>query len=352
MTSVFCSRCGSPLTRDSRFCSRCGSEAPVKATTATAEGHVPARRRSSAVPIVLTLLGTIALMTSLALPWSWNYRPAESYREHAVDSPSALIAAGLAAVVAIAFVACRAATSRFRYASLTLLVPVFVLAIIAIPFPNRSDMREGGVLAIVAAAFFGVAMLADYLDQLDRSSDERGPRATPAYAPPPQGAPHPPAALRSPVPRAQEREHAARVPGPAAPTSLPSEARIVTRTTPPSGAVLVDEFERRGERVWSPEEVQRVHRLYSSGFGVEAIANQMRLDAKDIAAKLSRDLLGASGTTLVDPTRPRFMAHYEQREYDLMARWPEVSFAEIVEATERDQLGVGWRMLDRRIPRK
>ncbi|WP_163541164.1 hypothetical protein [Occultella kanbiaonis] len=117
--------------------------------------------------------------------------------------------------------------------------------------------------------------------------------------------------------------HAA-VPSPPSPSVKPSgspqptprrqeQARIITRTGPHSDAPLYDGFAISGERRWTAAEQVRAVGLYQDGETVNAIARHLRVDQKDVAARLIRILLDPADPIDNDsdmpqvPTNPRYL---------------------------------------------
>lgn len=130
------------------------------------------------------------------------------------------------------------------------------------------------------------------------------------------------------------------------------QPRIVTRTGPRSGIELEDEFAMYGERAFTRAEDEALLRHYASGMKVFDIAGEMQVDAKQVASRLARLLLAADGRLDTDDDSPRARRRYEAWELERMhqAYGAGLPLRQIADDLGRSQLGVGWRMLDLRIP--
>ena len=352
---MYCSMCGQKASPQNRFCGNCGAalplpSPPLRPLAPQVQAAKPTRNVWAAL---LTVCGIVTMVLSLPTPW------AAGRNTYGVANEA--LGVTFASVLIAAFVAGnRASSTRPRFLTALLAAPIVALLSTALPIPYDTNIQAGGVLAIISAVLFIAAMIADIAvgtrEDPPRPPQTGGPLTQPpaslpvrdAFVPTRPAPPPPPPSLAPDRPAGPPVQ-------PHLPTHLPSATppRVVTRSTPSDGKRLIDDFEDRGERTWSTEEISRLLRLYTSGLDVEDIAEAMHLDRKDIAARLSRDLLGATGESLVDPTARRFQQGYEQWEYAVMARWGvDLPFSAIVRELERDQLGVGWRMLNRGIPRR
>ncbi len=135
------------------------------------------------------------------------------------------------------------------------------------------------------------------------------------------------------------------------PTPSP-HPRIVTRTGPDSGNDLEDPFAKYGERAFTPAEDTELIRHYVAGRTVAGIAVAMRLDTKQIAARLIRLLFSADGRLDTDDDATRARRRYAKWEIERMrqAYSAGVPLEAIAAQLGRSQLGVGWRMLDLHLP--
>lgn len=128
--------------------------------------------------------------------------------------------------------------------------------------------------------------------------------------------------------------------------------RIVTRTSPSTGAVLEDPFAKYGERAFSRVEDTELVRHYIAGQSVAGIAVEMQLDTKQIASRLIRLLFSAGGRLDTDDEAPRARRRYETWEIERMreAHAEGVPLERLAVELGRSPLGLGWRMLDLHIP--
>lgn len=180
--------------------------------------------------------------------------------------------------------------------------------------------------------------------------------------------PDPPAPITSPTPPLSAGQsapgHAPLAPVPEIPTgpdqyspdtSVPvrteSDAVIQTRTGQNlSTKKLIDPYEK-SERAWSASETTRALELYHSGKSIRHIALMMRIDQKQVATHLVRKLFGFQGELNDLENAPRNGKSYTDEELAKMVSYFEAGrpIQDIAAAVERTVLGVGWRMLDRRM---
>ena len=184
----------------------------------------------------------------------------------------------------------------------------------------------------------------------------------PAVAETPQPAP----TLPDPVPvsptqepaAVQGRPELARPPMPVPEIADPSpsaspeiEARIHTRTgTNPSKVKLIDPH-AESERIWSEAETARAAALYRSGKSLVLIALTMKIDQRQVAIHLIRVLFVFDGDLEDMKVASRHGMKYSDEEISKMQSYSDAGLAiqDIALAVERTVLGVGWRMLDRRM---
>lgn len=133
---------------------------------------------------------------------------------------------------------------------------------------------------------------------------------------------------------------------------LNQRPRIVTRTGPSTGALLADPYAKYGERAFSRVEDTQLVRPYLAGQSVAGIAVEMQLDTKQIACRLIRLLFSAGGRLDTDDEAPRARRRYENWEVERMreAYAEGVLLERLAAELGRSPLGLGWRMLDLRIP--
>lgn len=128
-----------------------------------------------------------------------------------------------------------------------------------------------------------------------------------------------------------------------------SETVIKTRTGHnPSRKKLIDPFES-SERNWSVSETSQAVELYHSGKPIFQIARIMRIDQKQVAILLIRELFDYRGEVNDVENAPRNGKSYTDDELSIMVSYFEAGspIQDTAAALERTVLGVGWRMLDR-----
>ncbi|MGV2953362.1 hypothetical protein ACNPM8_14495 [Glutamicibacter sp. AGC46] len=105
------------------------------------------------------------------------------------------------------------------------------------------------------------------------------------------------------------------------------------------------------ERVWSISESTRAVELYRTGKPIFQIARTMRIDQKQVAMHLVRELFGFQGELNDLENAPRNGKSYTDDELAIIVSYFEAGspIQDIATAVERTVLGVGWRMLDRRM---
>lgn len=136
------------------------------------------------------------------------------------------------------------------------------------------------------------------------------------------------------------------------PSPVPGEvAKIKTRAgTNPNQAKLTDPY-AKSERVWSEAESARAVALYRSGKSLVPIANAMAIDQKQVAIHLIRALSKFGGEIDDLSAAPRNGWQYTDEDVSRMQSYFDAgaSIQVIATALDRTVLGVGWRMLDRRM---
>lgn len=196
-------------------------------------------------------------------------------------------------------------------------------------------------------------------------SDER-PAAPPLQAPkpqPPVEKPHkiaPPTPQPVPVPVVP----VVAVPMPTVPDAPPPtateperaltgnvEAQIRTRTGKNPGKEKLADPYADMERQWSAAETTQAIALYRSGKSIFQIARVVRIDQIQVATHLVRVLFHFKGEMNDLSSAPRNGKSYADEEISKMKSYFEagVSIQDIATELERTVLGVGWRMLDRRM---
>lgn len=136
------------------------------------------------------------------------------------------------------------------------------------------------------------------------------------------------------------------------PSPVPREvATIKTRTgSNPNQTKLTDPY-AKSERVWSEAESARAVALYRSGKSLVPIAHAMNIDQKQVAIHLIRVLFKFGGE--IDDLRaaPRNGWQYTDDDVSKMQSYFDAgaSIQDIATVLERTVLGVGWRMLDRKM---
>lgn len=121
---------------------------------------------------------------------------------------------------------------------------------------------------------------------------------------------------------------------------------------PTTSKRLHDGFAVEGERAWTSTEQERLIALYEQGCTVYQIAQKLRVDQKDVAARLIRCLLDPEGRIDNDDDMPN--AHTRYSKFELQRRRDAYSMSVplnvLAKQLGRSQLGVGWKMLDLKIP--
>lgn len=129
------------------------------------------------------------------------------------------------------------------------------------------------------------------------------------------------------------------------------DPEIITRTgTNPYKTKLVDPY-AESERVWSSTESAEAVRLSRSGKSIVAIATAMKIDQRQVAIHLIRVVFKFDGEIDNRAAAPRDGWRYTPDEQSKMDSYAGAGMPiqDIATALERTVLGVGWRILDRRV---
>ena len=136
-------------------------------------------------------------------------------------------------------------------------------------------------------------------------------------------------------------------PEPSPPT--PRIPEIVTRTGESSDTRLHDPY-ADVERTWSRNEERQLIELLDEGVKIEQIGQRLRIDQRQVAIRLVRLVLGATGELDDHLRAARHGSRYDKQEIakiraDLLSQRPLI---EIAQSVDRTPLGVGWRIIDSR----
>lgn len=130
------------------------------------------------------------------------------------------------------------------------------------------------------------------------------------------------------------------------------DAQIRTRTGENPGKTKLQDPYEGTERQWSAAESTRAVALYRSGKPIRQIAQSMRIDQKQVATHLIRVLFDFKGEIDDASASAKHRKTYTDDELSKMKSYFDagVQIQEIAAELERTVLGVGWRMIDLRIP--
>lgn len=216
---------------------------------------------------------------------------------------------------------------------------------------QRNDHSKGTVAPTVNMVPATAALLDPMVQDINFGSGVPGPPRAPVRVP------HPGALnLAAPLPRAVT-EPVTEVAQPVLVAALellpvPSQvAQIKTRTgTSPNLTQLVDPYAEL-ERVWSRAESVSAMVMYRSGKSLVSIAQAMKIDLKQVAIHLIRVVLKFEGEIDARDAAPRDGWRYTDDEESKLQSYVHagVLIQDIAAALERTVLGVGWRVLDRRM---
>lgn len=133
-------------------------------------------------------------------------------------------------------------------------------------------------------------------------------------------------------------------PQPAPGPSVSTSRRIVTRTTMIDTGVRDEEFV---ESTWSEAQDRRLLGAYFTHRNIERTAIELQVDQKQVAARLVRLLLDPLGD-IHDPSVENWGKRYTSADTNaLLTQWKRGDdLSEIADALGRDQLGIGWKLLD------
>lgn len=132
----------------------------------------------------------------------------------------------------------------------------------------------------------------------------------------------------------------------------PAAARILTRTGEnPTGRRLRDPYADQ-EMIWSDEDKALAGVLYREGLKVFSIARRLGIDQRQVAIHLTRVLFDFAGEIDDRSFAPRNGKTYTEEEVAMLKRHhgAGLPIGEIAAAMDRTVLGVGWRMIDLRMP--
>ncbi|NQD40619.1 hypothetical protein HP453_07725 [Glutamicibacter halophytocola] len=132
---------------------------------------------------------------------------------------------------------------------------------------------------------------------------------------------------------------------------LEVEATIQTRTGENRSSGKLLDLHETSEGVWSAAESTRALGLYRAGKPIFQIARMLRIDEKQVATPLIRQLFDFQGDINDLDNGPRNGKTYTDDELAKMVNYFKagIPIQQIAAAVERTVLGVGWWMLDRRM---
>jgi hypothetical protein len=123
---------------------------------------------------------------------------------------------------------------------------------------------------------------------------------------------------------------------------------IITRTSTNAGGYTQETW--KGERTWSPLEVDELLNLYSEGDLLESIAIKLRIDKKDVVYKLTRLNFEDSGdlediSEAPNDGKPWSEVHSKKLiEMNIAG----ISLSGMAKILGRTKLAIGWRLADQR----
>ncbi|MER3389264.1 MAG: hypothetical protein RJQ01_04450 [Microcella sp.] len=128
------------------------------------------------------------------------------------------------------------------------------------------------------------------------------------------------------------------------PPPRPDERAIVTRTTQANTGVHDEEFV---EWAWSEADDKKLLRSYLKTRNIAGTAIELKVDQRQVAARLVRLLLEPDGD-IHDQTVENWGKNYKAADTRLMLQMWNEGDGLLAIATElgRDQLGIGWKLLD------
>jgi hypothetical protein len=132
-------------------------------------------------------------------------------------------------------------------------------------------------------------------------------------------------------------------------TSVPKHPPvIITRTSTNAGGYTQETW--KGERTWSPLEVDELLNLYSEGDLLESIAIKLRVDMKDVVYKLTRLNFEDSGDLEDISEAPNDGKAWSEDHSKKLIEMniAGISLSGMAKILGRTKLAIGWRLADQR----
>jgi hypothetical protein len=123
---------------------------------------------------------------------------------------------------------------------------------------------------------------------------------------------------------------------------------IITRTSTNAGGYTQETW--KGERTWSPLEVDELLNLYSEGDLLESIAIKLRIDMKDVVYKLTRLNFEDSGDLEDISEAPNDGKAWSEDNSKKLIEMniAGISLSGMAKILGRTKLAIGWRLADQR----
>lgn len=124
---------------------------------------------------------------------------------------------------------------------------------------------------------------------------------------------------------------------------------IITRTSTNAGGYTQETW--KGERTWSPLQVDELLNLYSEGDLLESIAIKLRIDKKDVVYKLTRLNFEDSGDLEDISEAPNDGKAWSEEHSKKLIEMniAGISLSGMAKILGRTKLAIGWRLADQRI---
>jgi type IV secretory pathway VirB10-like protein len=129
------------------------------------------------------------------------------------------------------------------------------------------------------------------------------------------------------------------------PTETP---KIITRTSQVAGGQTQETW--RGERTWSPFEVNELLGFYLDGELLDSIAIKLRIDKKDVIYKLTRINFGDTGDLDVTSEAPNDGRAWSDTHSSKLLEMNEagITLSGMASILGRTKLAIGWRLAEKR----
>ncbi len=129
------------------------------------------------------------------------------------------------------------------------------------------------------------------------------------------------------------------------PTETP---KIITRTSQVAGGQMQEAW--KGERTWSPFEVDELMGFYLDGSLLDSIAIKLRIDKKDVIYKLTRLNFGDTGDLDVTSEAPNDGRAWSDEHSKKLLEMNEagITLSGMASILGRTKLAIGWRLAEKR----